>query len=229
MNIITQRLLDNSGEKYVQFSKKLIPSTKYEFIGVTVPKIREIAKNSVKEDRQNALDFLKEEHRYYEEYFIHGILISNLFKEKEELIFHTKNFLPHIDNWAICDSFSASLKIIDKKPDEYFDFILSLLKSDKVYTKRFALVSILDYYVTHNYIEKVFENTSDIKSDEYYINMALAWLYCELLVKFYNQTLPYIESKNFDKFVQNKTIQKAVESFRLTKEQKDYLRTLKIK
>lgn len=221
----TELLLKNQDEKIKNFSEKLTPDTKYPMIGVRVPILRDIAKQAAK---TNDLSFLNQKHEYFEEYFLHGLIIGYLKKDFNETKSLLDSFIPYIDNWAICDSVCSSIKTFDKYHSDSYEYVKSLLTSDKTYTIRFALVSLLFHFVNTGKDEKIISLTKNIKSEEYYINMALSWLYCEILIKNYDAIIPLLESKTLPSFVQNTTIKKARESFRIAQEKKDYLKTLKI-
>lgn len=220
----TDLLFKNQNEKIKNFSEKLTPDTKYPIIGVRVPILRDIAKKAAK---ANDLSFLKVKHEYFEEYFLHGLIIGYLKKDFNETKLLLDDFIPHIDNWAICDSVCSSIKTFDKFKTESFEYVKSLLTSDKIYTIRFAIVSLLFHFVNTGRDEEIVSLTKNIISEEYYINMALSWLYCELLIKNYDEIIPLLQSKTLPTFVQNTTIKKARESFRISQEKKDYLKTLK--
>lgn len=222
----TELLFKNQDEKIKNFSEKLTPDTKYPMIGVRVPILRDIAKQAAK---ANDLSFLNQKHEYFEEYFLHGLIIGYLKKDFNETKSLLDSFIPYIDNWAICDSVCSSIKTFDKYQSESFEYVKSLLTSDKTYTIRFALVSLLFHFVNTGKDEEIISLTKNIKSEEYYINMAISWLYCELLIKNYDAIIPLLQSKTLPSFVQNTTIKKARESFRIAQEKKDYLNTLKSK
>ena len=149
--------------------------------------------------------------------------------ENEALKNHINDFLPYVDNWAVCDSMVCGLKGYFKDKELVSSYIFNCLNSNNVYTVRFGLASLLFYYVNDTYIDKIIEETLKIKSDEYYIKMAIAWLYSVCLVKEYDKSVRVIENKLLDKWTHNKAIQKSIESFRISSTQKEYLRTLKIK
>ena len=227
MNKILEEIILNKDNGYKDFHSKLVPNID-NILGLRGPKAKEIAKKYANTDIGN--DFLSSlPHTYYDENLVHGYMLGFLKTDMETLHEHIENFLPYVDNWAVCDSMVCGLKKYFKNIDYVSDFIFGCLKSDKVYTVRFGIVSLLCYYISDKYIGRIFTETLKIKTDEYYINMAVAWLYSVCLVKEYEKTLPIIENKLLDKWTHNKSIQKAIESFRITKEQKDYLRTLKIK
>lgn len=227
MGIYTEELKKLSDEPYAAFTRKLVPDTRYPVLGVRVPAMKSLAKSD-KSNKKKIKAFLTEKHRYYEEFFLHGLFIGYLNDEYENVSRELNGFLPYIDNWAICDSTAANLKNMAKHPDKLFSEVNIMLNSDHVYTVRFALVLMLDYFVKAEYFNEVKKAVFSLPAGEYYIDMAASWLLSVWLVKEYEITLPLIEEKTLPKFIQNKTIQKAIESFRISEEKKAYLKTLKI-
>lgn len=194
-----------------------------------MPEVKKIVKNALK-DEQSVYSFLSEEHTYFEEFMAHGFLICRLKISNRERIELVKSFLPLIDNWAVCDTFCAELtKAIKSDGELYLDLIKSALKSDKTYTVRVGIVLLLDGYLNKRFDERILPLVKDVSSDDYYVNMALAWFYSVALIKQYDSTISVIESKSLPVFVHNKSIQKSRESFRISDEKKRYLNSLKIK
>ena len=223
---IKSKLMDLSDKKYKEFHSGLCPGTD-NIIGIRVPVLRNYAKELIKEYTLKEL-LENIDNKYYEEIMLQGMLIGLDKKQDINIIFdYIKEFVPKIDNWAVCDTFCAGLKITKKYKKEMWDFIQSYLKSDKEFEIRFAVVMILDYYIDEEYIEKDLQIFDNIKNQEYYVQMAVAWAISVCLIKFYDETLKYLDICNLDKFTYNKSLQKAIESYRITAEQKDYLRTLK--
>jgi 3-methyladenine DNA glycosylase AlkD len=219
-----EEYLKNISEgKYRDFSKNITP-TKYEILGVRVPTMRKIAKEIYKSNYKEYLKITK--WNYYEEIFIEGIVISQI-KDVNELIKYMNLFVKQIDNWAICDSFCNSLKIINENKEKFLEVIINYLNSKKEFVVRVGLILILNYYIEDKYIDKILLLVSELKSDKYYINMAIAWLLCECFIKQKDKTLNFLENNNLSAFVQNKTISKIKDSYRVTKEEKQYLNTLK--
>ena len=144
-----------------------------------------------------------------------------------EVITETEKFLPYIDNWAVCDI--SQSKLLERYPDVVFGKVSEWAKSEKTYTVRFAIDVLLQFFLDENFTPEVFALAKSIVSDEYYVNMALAWFWSFALIKRYEETLPIIESERLPEFVHNKAIQKARESYRISDERKQYLNTLKIK
>ena len=229
MNILTQKLIENGEEFYKNFHSKLVPDCAHKLIGVRVPKVKKIALSAVKSNDKAICDFLSETHTFYEEFMLHALLINHISTSIEETFYHLEKFLPQIDNWAVCDSLVSSLKIFNKHPKIVLEKVKEYLKSKSVYTVRFGIVTLLNYFLDGNFTDEILPLALSVDSENYYINMALAWLVSIGLVKQYDKTIPHLESKNLPKFIHNKAIQKAIESYRISNEKKEYLRTLKIK
>ncbi len=224
----TNLLLEKRDEKYKEFSKKLIPDTNLPIIGVRTPAIKQLANYLTKEYYEECFKFVNQTHTYYEEVLLSSEIISKIYNSPNELIVAVERFLPKIDNWAICDCFASSLKKVKKYREIFLKSIINWLNSAHIYTIRFAINLLLRYYIDKEYVKTTISLTKDIKSDEYYVNMALSWLWCECLIKFYDISVKYIESKKLTKFVQNKSIRKCIESYRIIQDKKSYLKTLKI-
>ena len=227
MSKILEEIILNKDDGYKAFHSKLVPGIE-NILGLRGPIAKSIAKKYANTDTGS--EFLNSlPHTYYDENLVHGYMLGFLKTDAATLKNRIIDFLPYVDNWAVCDSTVANLKSFFKNTDTVADFIFGCLNSDNVYTIRFGIVSLLSYYVNDSYIDRVFEETLKIRSDEYYINMAIAWLYSVCLVKQYDKTISVIENKLLEKWTHNKAIQKAIESFRITKEQKEYLKDLKIR
>lgn len=223
-NKIRQELFAMQDLKYKEFHGSLCPDMD-NIIGVRIPKLREYAKELYK---NNNLEDIKIEDKYYEELVIQGMLIGFQIKTPiEGVIKQVKEFVPKINSWAVCDTFCAGLKITKKYQTEMFKVIKEYLKSKQEYEVRFAIVMLLDYYINDQYIDQVLQILNNIKLDKYYVQMANAWAVSICLIKYYNKTLEFLKTTKIDDFTYNKGIQKAIESYRITKEQKDYLKTLK--
>ena len=218
---IQNALLSMGEEEYREFSSKLMPTVeKSKVIGIRTPLLRKFAKSL-----DNYEDFLTElPHKYFEENNLHAFLIERE-KDFEKCIEKLNVFLPYVDNWATCDSMKP--KILKKEPEKLLEHIKIWLKSKDTYSVRYGINLLMSFYLDENFKRDYLMLVADIKSDEYYINMMRAWYFATALAKQYKQTLPYIENKVLDKWTHNKTIQKATESLRITKEQKEYLKTLK--
>ena len=212
--------------KYRDFHSKLMPNIeKDKVIGIRVPMLRKFAKQI--SGTKEAWDFINElPHEYYEENNLHGFLIS-LIKDFDICVSEIERFLPYIDNWATCDMLRP--KILSSEPPKLLNRIMVWINSEHEYTVRFAIEMLMVHFLDDNFKKDYLEIVSSISSDKYYINMMIAWYFAEALVKQYDLAVPFIENKILDKWCHNKTIQKAYESYRITKEQKDYLKTLKLK
>ncbi len=226
MTPIQEKLFELQDLKYKDFHSKLMPTIcKDKIIGVRVPQLRKFAKELNKSNlKTNFLNTLP--HQYYEEDNLHAFLIEQI-KDFNECILALDNFLLFIDNWATCDMMTP--KILSTNRENLYGKIQEWIKSEHIYTVRFAIVTLMKFFMDE-YIDKNHLNLLlSITSDEYYINMAIAWYLATALSNNWNLVIPYIENNKFNKWVHNKAIQKSVESYRITKEQKEYLKTLKIK
>ena len=224
---LKKKLLLKADNGYKKFHSALIPGVE-NILGVRIPEIRKIAKLYANSD--DSFAFLSElPHQYYDENMLHGILIGYTRAEHSIIEKYILDFLPYIDNWAVCDSFVASLKYFFKDREKCFELVNSLINADSVYEVRFALVCLLNYYADEKYIDKVLSLTLSVVKDDYYVKMAQAWLISECLVKQYEKTVKIIEDKLLPPWIHNKSLQKARESFRISNERKAYLSSLKVK
>lgn len=222
---IEKSLFENQDLKYREFQAKLIPGVEIEeIIGVRTPVIRKFAKEFAKaEDIDDFLTALP--HKYYDENNLHGFIISEC-KYYEKTIKYLDEFLPYVNNWATCDLLKP--KSFRKNKELLKADALRWISSDLTYTKRFGIETVMSHFLDEDFDESFLSVIADIRSDEYYINMMVAWFFATSLAKQWDSVIPYIESNRLDKRTHNKTIQKSVESYRITDEQKKYLRTLKI-
>jgi len=218
-------LISLSDTKYKEFHSKLT-TTKYEILGIPVPMQRKIANNIAKGDIASFLN--QTESNYYEEVMIKGFVLSKL-KSKEELLNYLDDYVSLIDNWAICDGFCNSLKIVTNDKDFWFTYFTNYLKSESEFQVRVAFIVFLSFYVSDEYLEKIFALIDQITLDKYYVNMGIAWLLCECFTKYREITLNYLLKSKVNTFTFNKTISKIRDSYRVSKEDKEYLNTLKRK
>lgn len=223
---IIKDLQELADEKYKNFHKSLCPGTE-NILGIRVPILRNYAKKICKEnDYKELLDILQDE--FYEETMLRGMIIGlNTKIPFEELQNYIFDFVPRINNWAVCDVFCAGLKVTKKYETGMWKIIQKYLKSDKEFELRFAVVMILDFYIKEDYLKEIFKICDDIKSDKYYVQMAVAWCISLCLIKFYDETVKYLNNCKLDDFTYQKSIQKAIESYRITDKQKDFLRKMK--
>ncbi|MDO4978086.1 MAG: DNA alkylation repair protein [Eubacteriales bacterium] len=223
---IRKRLLELKDEKNAAFQAKLTPGIPREsFLGTRVPQLRLLEKEFRKKEEVSL--FLKElPHKYYDENLLHSIFISNM-KDYDQIMTALDEFLPYMDNWAVCDTLHPS--VFKKKKDGLMDKIHQWVVSPETYTCRFGINILMTYYLDQDFQPEYLEIPASVHSEEYYINMMIAWYYATALAKQWDATIPYLEQNRLDTWVHNKTIQKARESFRITPEQKEYLKTLKRK
>ena len=221
---IISKLHELSDLKYREFQKSLCPGTEY-ILGVRVPILRNYAKELLKKyEYKEILSAFKDE--YYEEIMLKGMIIGlNTKADIKEIISDIEEFVPKIDNWAVCDTFCAGLKITKKYKDEIWNLLKKYLNSNKEFEIRFAVVMILDYYIEEKKLNEIYKICDKIENDAYYVKMAVAWCISICLVKYYDETLNYLETCKLDDFTYRKAIQKAIESYRLTDEQKEILKT----
>lgn len=219
---IRDELFAKQDLKYREFNRRLIPNVSQErIIGVRVPEIRRIAKKTTKENA----DF---ELYYVEEAMTKGLIIGFSKCSIEEHLDALKNFIPYIDNWAVCDTCCAGFKFAADYQQAVWSFILPYLNKSE-FEARFAIVMMMDYFINDEYIDKVLEKLKCIKTEAYYVNMASAWALSVAFVKYPNKVMPIFEEKILPVWVHNKAIQKCRESYRVDKSTKDYLNSLKIK
>lgn len=226
MTPIQEKLFQLQNLGYRDFHSKLMPTVcKDRIIGVRVPILRKFAKELNKSELK--AEFLNTlPHKYYEEDNLHAFLIEQI-KDFDECISALDNFLLFVDNWATCDMMTP--KVLGKNLPLLYEKIEEWSKSEHIYTVRFAVVTLMKFFMDERLDKKHLDLLLSTKSDEYYINMAIAWYLATALSSRWDLIIPYIEKQKFDKWIHNKAIQKSIESYRITKEQKEYLKTLKIK
>ena len=225
MTEIQELLFAKQDTKYRDFQAPLFPNiNKEKMIGVRTPELKKLAKELF--GKEIAKEFIETlPHEYFDENQLHAFLIS-LIKDYETCLKEVERFLPYVDNWGTCDQLSP--KVFAKHKDELIIPIKRWIKSKHTYTVRFAIGLLLGLYLDDSFKEEYMELISNIKSEEYYINMMIAWYFATALVKQYESAIKYIEEKKLSSWVHNKTIQKAVESYRISDEQKVYLKGLKV-
>lgn len=223
---VQTRLFELQDLKYRDFHAKLMLTVnKEKIIGVRTPALRVFAKKYGKTDEaKEYLQILP--HQYYEENNLHGLLIEQI-KDYDTCLEELERFLPYIDNWATCDM--LAVKVVKNHLDTFIDEVYRWMESDHAYTIRFGISMLMRYYLEDAFQMEYPEKVAQIRSEEYYVNMMCAWYFATALAKQYDKILPFIEKQKLDVWTHNKTIQKAIESYRITPEQKEYLRGLKIK
>lgn len=222
---IRQRLFGLQDLKYRDFQVKLIPGIDLEtVIGIRTPALRGLAKEV--KDTPEAEDFLNElPHQYYDENNLHGMLISQM-KDYERCVEELDRFLPYVDNWATCDLIRP--KVFKKHLGELLPHVKRWITSDAAYTIRFGMEMLMTCYLDDAFEEEYLEWVASVRSEEYYVNMMIAWFFATALAKQYEKTLPFIKEQRLDRWTHNKAIQKAIESYRITPEQKADLRSFRL-
>ena len=222
---ITKELFQLQDPAYREFQSRLIPTVRPEtVIGIRTPALRKYAKDLMKQDRME--EFLQElPHRYFDENQLHAFLLSEM-KDYERCIRETNRFLPYVDNWATCDQMSP--KVFRKHRKELLEEIRRWLGSEQTYTVRFAVGMLMQHFLDEDYQPCYPELIAGIRSEEYYINMMIAWYFATALAKQYDSVIPFLENRKLEPWTHNRTIQKAVESYRITPEQKAYLKSLRV-
>ena len=226
MTDLQKKLFELQDLNYKAFHQRLIPTIAPErIIGIRTPDLRKFSKKFAQDNDTQA--FLNElPHKYYEENNLHAFIIEKI-KDYDKAMFETEKFLPYIDNWATCDMFKP--KVFSKNTDKLILKIDAWLESEKTYTVRYGIRLLMSYYLDENFKTEYLEIVSKIRSQEYYVNMMIAWYFATALAKQYDSAVKFLEDFKLDKWVHNKTIQKSVESNRISPEKTAYLKTLKIK
>lgn len=224
-NQIRKRLEELADEEYKKFHTGLCPKSS-EILGVRVPILRNFAKEIVKEGNieeylENALD------NSYEEILLQGMVLGLWKTNIENFAKYLEKFIPKINSWAVCDVSVAGFKITKKNMEYMWNFLQKYLKSNKEFELRFAIVMLLDFYITDEYIDEVLQILNNIKNDEYYVKMAVAWTLQVVFVKFPNKTMQLLKNNKIDDWTYNKALQKIIESYRVDENTKNEIRKMK--
>ena len=213
--LVQKMLFENQDKNYADFQAKLIPTVARDtIIGVRTPVLRKLAKEFAKtEDAKVFIKMLP--HQCYEENNLHGFIIET-FKDFEETVSAVEDFLPIVDNWATCDIVSP--KVFKKNPQKLLPYIKTWIKTDKTYTIRFGIETLMSVYLDDNFLPEYLELVANVRSEEYYVNMMIAWYFATALAKQWDTVIPFLREKRLPKWTHNKTIQKAIESYRITEE-----------
>ena len=224
MTKLQAALFDMQDITYRDFHSRLIPNIeKDRVIGIRTPILRKFAKEYAKTD--DAQKFIRElPHYYYEENNLHMMIITGI-KDYDTCVIEIERFLPYIDNWATCDL--PVPQCFYKNKEKLIDNVISWIKSDDTYTIRYGIETLMSIYLDDAFEISYPRLVSEVISDEYYVNMMIAWYFATALAKQWEAVIPYIEEKRLPEWVHKKTIQKAVESYRIIDEQKKYLRALR--
>lgn len=224
VNEIRNRILEEANENYKKFMSNTVPDCD-NIAGVRIPVMRKIAKDIYKSDWENYLS--NKDYIFMEEKMIKSFVIGHIKDSPEKILYHIENFIPEIDNWAVCDCFCCSLKFINKNKPIVWDFLQKYLNSKKEYEIRFAVVILLSFFIDEEYIEKVLNILENLRTDDYYAQMAIAWAISICFVKFETETREFLIHSQTDNKIYNKAIQKIIESNRVSGETKSKLKLMK--
>lgn len=222
---IQEQLWEMQDVGYKDFHAKLIPTVAPEaIIGVRTPELRKYARKLAKDPQID--DFLAQlPHQYYDENNVHAFVVEQI-RDYGECLAQTEHFLPYIDNWATCDMMAP--KVFAKHKTELLESVQRWIASSETYTIRYGVGMLMRFYLEEDFRQEYLQWVADIRSEEYYVNMMRAWYFATALAKQYEAVIPYLEEKRLDDWTHNKAIQKACESYRITAQQKKYLRGLKV-
>ena len=210
--------------EYKKFHSGIV-NTKLDIIGIRMPILKNIAKYINKGNVEDYLCVVDTD--YYESIMIYGLVLSKC--SEEYIDKYINNYIYLIDNWAVCDTFCSSMKIVNKKLGKYWIYFVGLIDLDKEFQTRVSIVMMMNYYLNDNYIDRVLDIVCGIKCDKYYINMAISWLLSVAIINYKDKVLSILESNKLSKFVQNKTISKIQDSYRIDKSIKDYVKKFRIR
>ena len=223
---IKQFLLANAQKDYSDFSASLIPGCD-NMLGVRIPVLRKYAKALAKENWKEALNSLSEDS--FEELALQGMVLGYAKAEFEELVPYLREYIPKINSWSINDTFCATFKCAQKNSEQVWDFLMEYKDSDKEFEQRVVAIMLMSHYLNESYIDRVLEVYDSMKHDGYYQKMGIAWGIATAYAKFPVQTKEYMKHNHLDDFTHNKAIQKMIESYRISDEDKAWLRTIKRK
>jgi len=221
---IRDQLFEWADKDYQKFSASLIPNIN-NVIGVRIPQLRKFAKQIAKGDWRTYLD--QADSDYFEENMLQGLVIGYVNTDVEEILHYIVKFVPKIDNWSVCDSFCTGLKFTRLNMERVWEFLQPYLSSENEYELRFGIVMLLDYYINEAYFHQVLKRLDKVQHEGYYVKMAVAWALSICFVKFPEPTMMYLTSNTLDDFTYNKTLQKITESYRVDRETKELIRSMK--
>lgn len=224
MENIRKKLFDMQDKTYQEFHKGLCPNVE-DIIGVRIPDLRKIAKQIAKENPREYLEKIPKE--YYEEKMLQGFVIGYMKASLEEKLRYLDKFVPAIDNWAICDCCTSTYKFTNQYQKEVWEYLKKYLNSNKEFELRFAIIMLMDYYLTEEYIDEVLKIYDNIHHDGYYVKMGVAWALSVCYVKFPERTMKFLKNNNLDDFTYNKALQKMIESYRVDEKTKQLFRKMK--
>lgn len=224
MNRLQEELSKISDKEYAIFQSKLTPGIDPKlFLGVRVPVLRKFGKEYIKKEESKS--FLKQlPHKYYDENMLHALLVSEM-KDFDQIIENLNSFLPFVDNWAVCDIMSP--KALKKNKIRLIEYIKQWIKSKETYTCRFGIEMLMSFYLDDDFDADYLKIVAKVRSNEYYVNMMIAWFFATALTKQWDASIPFIKNNALDSWTHNKTIQKCCESYRINEEQKTFLKKMK--
>lgn len=223
--MIKEKLFNLKDFEYLKFHANLVPTIDSKrIIGVRVPQIRNLAKDLTKEEIAIFLDDIP--HYYQEENILHAILLSNI-NDVEEILQRLNDFLPYVDNWAVCDTIKP--KAFKKNDKKIIEEIKKWICSKQTYTARYGILALFTYFMDQKYKKEYLHLPLLVKNHDYYVDMAIAWFYQVALSKHYDDAIIYIEENRLNKFTHNKTISKCHDSYQIPSSRKEYLNTLRRK
>lgn len=230
---IREQLYASADDSYKDFNRSLVPGEIAPMLGVRVPKLRDIAKQIAKSDGDTYIDAIKclesKHQAYHEELMLHGMVIGYMKCDTDTRKRLLNEFVPMIDNWAVCDSSCMTYKFMKKDPGDWYPYLQNFLTCREEYSIRFAVVAFLDHFVNEEYIDLILSDLKAVRHEGYYVKMAVAWALSVCYVKFPEKTERLFTENILDDFTHNKAIQKIRESYRVTKEEKERLNLLKRK
>ncbi len=221
-NELIKYLNSLSSSSYKDFNKKIVNS-KYEVLGVSVPVLKKLAKELSKTDYKSLLKLMK--FNSYEEVILAFLIISNI-KDYKEATNYLKEYIKYIDSWGVTDTFASSFKIVKKNKEQTLLLIDELIKDEYTFSKRLGYILLLDYYIDREHLRLIFDYIKKEESKEYYVQMAISWLLSVMYVKYTNETYDFLKDSNLDDFVVRKTVSKVQDSFRVSKEDKERIKTI---
>ncbi len=226
MEEVRKRIFELADEKYKEFHSRLCPNTD-NIVGVRVPILRNYAKELAKGEFRSYLNNAK--NYYYEEIMLQGMVIGIAKMDTQERLQYIESFVPKIDNWAVCDVFCANLKFVNNNKEKVWKFLQKYTKSKEEFELRFLIVMMLDFYIIDEYINEVITLLDKIKHTGYYVKMAISWLISVAYIKYPAITMKYLKNNTLDDFTYNKALQKIIDSYRVSMEDKDVIRNMKRK
>lgn len=224
MEKIREKLFELQDKKYQEFHSNLCPNVD-DIIGVRIPELRKLAKQISKENPREYLEKVPKE--YYEERMLQGLVIGYMQMDLEERLIYLDKFVPVIDNWAICDCCTSTYKFTNKYQKEMWNYIQKYLSSNREFELRFAIIMMMDYYLTEEYIDQVLAIYDSIQNEGYYVKMGVAWAISMAYIKFPEKTMQLLQKNHLDDFTYNKALQKMIESYQIDKEMKQKLKEMK--